>query len=214
MDYYGGVIMGGIAMRKFFLRQWLIMVIVFLIIGTGVFAQSPSRSMYELSEVPAMRIDLTIGAGGKADNLILESLFPPQPVAYRTMILPVATLDLALPGMWQIDWNKAVGLRFGFGYQGYQETPSMTPAPFFDIHAGAQFELEFSHQFVAEAGAGLSFVLSPQFLYGLNMHAGLNYLLSNALSVIAQTEARLLFSGAFSPYELTGVVRLGAGYSF
>jgi hypothetical protein len=169
--------------------------------------------MYELSEMPAMRIDLTIGAGGKADNLILESLFPPQPIAYRTMILPVATLDLVLPGMWQLDWDKGIGLRFGFGYQGYQETPSLTPAPFFDIHVGAQFEFEFSRQFMAEAGTGLSFVVSPQFLYGLNMHAGLNYLLSNTLSIIVQTEARLLFSGAFSPYELTGVMRLGAGYS-
>jgi hypothetical protein len=46
------------------------------------------------------------------------------------------------------------------------------------------------------------------------MQVGLNYLLSNTLSVIAQTEARLLFSGAFSPYDLTGFLRLGAGYSF
>ena len=201
-------------MRRTFLSQSLIMVIALLMLGAVVFARPPGRGMYELSEMPAMRVDLTLGAGGKADNLILGSLFPPQPIAYRTMILPVATVDLVLPGMWQIDWNKAVGLRFGFGYQGYQETPSMTPAPFFDIHAGAQFELEFAHQFVAEAGVGLSFVVVPQFHYGLGMHAGLNYLLSNALSIIAQTEARLLFSGAFSPYELTGVVRLGAGYSF
>lgn len=201
-------------MRKIFNSQLLIMVIAFLMCTAVVFAQTPGRGMYELSEMPAMRVDLTLGAGGKADNLILQSFFPPQPIAYRTMILPVGTLDLVLPGTWQLDWNKAIGLRFGFGYQGYQETPSLIPAPFFDIHAGAQLEWEFAHQFVAEAGVGLSFVVSPQFYYGLGMQAGLNYLLSNALSVIAQTEARLLFSGAFSPYELTGVLRLGAGYSF
>ena len=201
-------------MRKSFISQLLIMVITLLIIGVVAFAQGPARGMYELSEMPSMRVELTLGAGGKADNLILESLFPPQPVAYRTMILPVATLDLVLPGMWQLDWDKGIGLRAGFGYQGYQETPSLTPAPFFDLHAGAQFEFEFAHQFVAAAGMGLSFVVSPKFYYGIHMHAGLNYLLSNALSAILQTEARLLFSGAFSPYELTGVVRLGAGYSF
>ncbi len=201
-------------MRRSFFSQLLIMVIVFLMFTAVVFAQNLERSMYELSEMPTMRVDLTLGAGGKVDNLILQSFFPPQPVEYRTRILPVAALDLVLPGMWQLDWNKAIGLRFGFGYQGYQETPSLLPAPFFDIHAGAQFEWEFTHQFVAEAGVGLSFVVSPQFCYGLGMQAGLNYLLSNALSIIAQTEARLLFSGAFSPYDLTGFLRLGAGYSF
>lgn len=204
----------GIALRKTSNSHLLIMVVAFLMLGTLAYAQSPGRGMYELSERSSMRVELTFGTGGKADNLILDSFFPPQPVTYRTMILPVATLDLVLPGLWQLDWDKGIGLRFGFGYQGYEETPSMTPTPFFDIHAGAQFELEFARQFIAEAGVGLSIVVSPQFRYGLGMHAGLNYLVSKALSIVAQGEARLLFSGALSPYELTGVMRLGAGYSF
>ncbi len=90
----------------------------------------------------------------------------------------------------------------------------MLAAPFFDIHGGAQFEYAFSEQLGAEAGVGLSFVLTPQFCYGFNIQAGMGYLLSDAISILAQGETRFMFSGAFEPFELVGTLRLGAGYSF
>jgi hypothetical protein len=130
------------------------------------------------------------------------------------MIIPVATLDVVMPGTWMIDRDMGIGLRFGFGYQGYQETPSMQAVPFLDIHGGAQFEYAISEQLGAEAGVGLSFVLTPQFCYGFNIQAGVDYLLSDTISILAQGETRFLFSGAFKPFELIGVIRLGAGYSF
>lgn len=201
-------------MRKIFFGQLLVMVIVMVFLGMAVFAQTPDSSPQGLSGMPAMRVELTIGAGGKADNLILQSIFLPKPVSYRTMIIPVATLDVVMPGTWMIDRDMGIGLRFGFGYQGYQETPSMQAVPFFDIHGGAQFEYAISEQLGAEAGVGLSFVLTPQFCYGFNIQAGVDYLLSDSISILAQGETRFLFSGAFKPFELVGMIRLGAGYSF
>jgi hypothetical protein len=173
-----------------------------------------------------MRVDVFIGAGGKADNLVFTSAFDPDGdfVAVRTRIFPSITADFVYGNLLPSDSPIDIGLRAGLGYTGY-ELVSGSHLPGFDLHVMGMFEYQLSEKFALDASVGLAFMFTGDAIHStpqgkLGVFAGpvaqLNgrYHINGPWSVGLQAETRFLLGGAFKPYELTGIVRLGVLYDF
>ncbi|MDD3365973.1 MAG: hypothetical protein PHS67_01775, partial [Sphaerochaetaceae bacterium] len=52
------------------------------------------------------------------------------------------------------------------------------------------------------------------FFLGPVLQVNARYALSDKWSILLQAETRMLLGGKFKPYELTGIVKIGAGYNF
>lgn len=171
-----------------------------------------------------LRVEVSVGAGGKADNYLGGFDASGDFVALRTRLLPSITADLVYPNMRKIGSSINLGLRAGLGYQGYQNGAGDAIAGF-DVHGLAMFEYPINRKFSVDASVGFSFMFT-----GSDIHTGggsalgvffgplaqvnARYKINDTWSVGMQNEVRLLFGNTFEPYELTGIVRLGVGYSF
>lgn len=173
---------------------------------------------------PGLRVEVLVGAGGKADNYLGGFDASGDFVALRTRVLPSITADLVYPNVRSIGNSIRMALRAGIGYQGYQ-TGAGTAIAGFDIHGLAQFEYPINPKFTVEASAGFSFMFTGSdintgagsalgIFFGPLVQVGVRYGVNDTWSVGLQAETRFLFGNTFEPYELTGMVRLGVGYSF
>lgn len=170
------------------------------------------------------RVEISFGAGGKADNYLGGFDASGDFVALRTRVLPSITADLVYPNMRKIGSSIDLGIRAGLGYQGYQNGVGDAIAGF-DIHGLAMFEYSINRKFSVDASMGFAFMFTgndihtgggsvPGVFFGPLAQVNARYKINDTWSVGMQTEVRLLFGNTFEPYELTGIVRLGAGYSF
>jgi len=170
------------------------------------------------------RVEVSVGAGGKADNYLGGFDASGDFVALRTRVLPSITADLVYPNIRRIGSSIDLGIRAGFGYQGYQ-TGAGDAIPGFDIHGLAMFEYPINRKFSVDASLGLAFLFTssdihtgggsaPGVFFGPLAQVNARYTINDTWSVGLQTEARFLFGNTFEPYEMTGIVRLGVGYSF
>jgi hypothetical protein len=173
---------------------------------------------------PGLRVEVLVGAGGKADNYLGGFDASGDFIALRTRVLPSITADLVYPNMRSIGTSIHMGLRAGIGYQGYQ-TGAGTAIAGFDIHGLALFEYPINPKFSVDASVGFSFMFTGSdihtgggsalgIFFGPLAQVNARYEINDTWSIGLQTEARILFGNTFEPYELTGMVRLGVGYSF
>jgi hypothetical protein len=181
-------------------------------------------------------IELTGGLGGIASNigfvsdLFGGSFFDPSNTFtnVRTMILPAVSLDYVADNLVRIGEKMGIGLRAGLGFQLYD--PEYDNVKFVDAHVLGKFDISLGNNLTIEIGAGVTLVVpfadmtadpilpfdasDINFFYGPVGQLNARYNLSSSLSLLMQIEARLLFSGAFVPLELTGLGRVGLGYRF
>ncbi len=180
-----------------------------------------------VEDPPRTRVDVYLGAGGKADNLVLTTLFDPNNdyANLRTRILPSISADFVYANMIPNESVFDFGLRAGVGLNAYQISLTGASLLGVDLHALAMFEYPINEKFMIDASVGLSFVFTGSAIHtpassSLGLFIGpvfqLNgrYQLTDQWSIGAQAETRLLFGGEFKPYELSGIMRLGFGYSF
>lgn len=171
------------------------------------------------------RIELYAGTGGKADNLVFTSAFDPNDDynELRTRILPSVAVDLIYGNIKPNDSMFDFGIRAGLGYYGYEVGGD--PLAGIDIHGLAMLEYPISERLVVDAAAGLSFMFTGNaihktastnlgFFIGPIIQLNGRYLVDERWSVGLQAETRFLLGGAFKPFELSGIVRLGFGYDF
>lgn len=171
------------------------------------------------------RVDLYIGAGGKADNIIWPSAFDPDGdfANLRTRILPSITADFVYTDFKPNDKAFDLGIRAGLGFTGYEI--GTTPLAGIDLHSMVTLEYPISERFLFDVSGGLSFMFTGKdihtppkdqlgFFLGPVVQLNGRYLIDERWSVGIQAETRLLFGGSFKPYELTGIVRFGVGYDF
>lgn len=174
---------------------------------------------------PEMRIDVHVGAGGKADNLIMKSVFDPDGsyVDLRTRILPSVSVDFVNIGRKSEERAFELGYKLGLGYNGYKL--GTTDVPGFDLHGMMVLSYPIGERFAIEASGGLSFMFTSSdihstpksqlgFFFGPQVQVQGRYLLHDRWSISMQAETRALLGGTFKAYELSGTVRLGVGYQF
>ncbi|NCC12642.1 MAG: hypothetical protein EOM32_04635 [Spirochaetia bacterium] len=177
------------------------------------------------TEPSRRRIELYAGAGGKTDNLIFQSVFDPNNDYKnpRTRILPSVALDFIYGNIKPNDSMFDFGIRAGLGYSGYEVDGKALVG--IDIHGLAMLEYPISERLVVDAAAGLSFMFTGSaihtipstdlgFFIGPIVQLNGRYLVDERWSVGLQAETRFLLGGAFKPFELSGIVRLGFGYDF
>lgn len=176
------------------------------------------------TEPSRRRIELYAGAGGKADNLVFTGAFDNSDYnELRTRILPSVAVDLIYGNIKPNDSMFDFGIRAGLGYYGYEVGGD--PLTGIDIHGLAMLEYPISERLVVDAAAGLSFMFTGNaihktastnlgFFIGPIIQLNGRYLINEWWSVGLQAETRFLLGGAFKPFELSGIVRLGFGYDF
>lgn len=175
-------------------------------------------------------LELSGFAGGVANNYILQSWFDPSGTypAMRTMILPSAAVNLVVDNMVGFGSKLGLGLKAGVGYEAYES--SSTKIHFGNVHALAKLDFAAGDKVSFEVGLGAADVVpyadlnggsvlpfdstDINWFYGPVVDVGLRYKLGSSFTIGMNTEARMLFSGALVPYELTGIVRFGLGYWF
>ncbi len=176
-----------------------------------------------LDSNPKMSIELFAGTGGKGDNVFLTSFFDPDGdyTPLRTMILPSFTFEFVYPGIVTYSPDSYLSFRGGLGFTLYQDTAKDSiVAP--DIRAGVSYTRRLNDLWSIDGVAGLSLMFTskdlsttePNLFYGPYVSVIGRYDLSDVLSFAAMAETRFLMSGLFTPYELTGIVRLGVTYRF
>ncbi len=173
------------------------------------------------------RVELHLGAGGKADNLVLTSSFDPGNdfKALRTRIIPVVSADYVQDSLFDFSEKVSLGVRAGVGLHGYETATS--PSTFiggFDVHALGLATYAVNERFSLDAALGFTFMFTGNTIqnassdigvfFGPAGQGGLRYRINESWSVSVQGEIRLLFANQFMPYELTGTVRFGVGYHF
>lgn len=173
---------------------------------------------------PKVGVELYFGLGGKADNFFGSAFSDPAFVDLRTRVLPTITIDYVYRNWKQLSENISLGLRAGIGYQGYQ-TSVARPLPGFDGHGLVAFEYPVNDVLALEGAVGLAFMITPSYVHTTNktslgfflgpvLQVNARYALSDKWSILLQAETRMLLGGKFKPYELTGIVKIGAGYKF
>ena len=178
-----------------------------------------------LDSNPAMAVELFIGTGGKGDNVFLSDLFDPDDVYtdLRTRILPSFTFEYVYPGIATFTPESYLSLRAGIGFTLYEEAASGNSVIAPDIRAGVSYTRRFSEKWSADAALGLSVMFADKDLstgsqanlfYGPYVALIGRYDISEVFSIAAMAETRFLMSNLFTPYELTGIVRLGVTYRF
>ena len=178
-----------------------------------------------LDSNPSMAVELFIGTGGKGDNVFLTDLFDPDDVYtdLRTRILPSFTFEYVYPGIVRFSPESYLSLRAGIGFTLYEEVVGGASVIAPDIRAGVSYTRRFSERWSADAALGLSVMFTDKDLSGgaqANLFYGPyvaligRYDISEVFSIAAMAETRFLMSDLFTPYELTGIVRLGVTYRF
>lgn len=176
-------------------------------------------------EILLQRIELYAGAGGKADNFFPTGSFDPSGsfMNLRTRILPSITLDYVRSALMGFGETIDLGIRAGVGYSGYAS--ATTAIVGFDLHALALAELDPTGPLAFEAALGLAFMFTGSAIqsgastdigvfFGPVAQIGMSYRITDTWFAGVQAETRFLLANQFDPYELTGMVRLGAGYRF
>ncbi len=172
-----------------------------------------------------MAIEFSVGTGGKGDNKFLQTKFNPdgkyKPV--KTMILPSFTFDFVYGNIITLSEKDYFNLRAGVGFNTYRLGSDNSTFIGSDFHIGMNYNRRFSDKFTFTSGAGLSAMFTstnlsvasdPNIFYGPYLSVGGRYRLNDIFSIIAHAETKLLFSNVFTPYELTGIVRVGFTYRF
>jgi hypothetical protein len=170
------------------------------------------------------RVELYVGAGGKADNYFPAGSFDPNGafVNLRTMVLPSITLDYVRSSLMELGSSIDLGIRAGMGYTGYGT--ATTSIAGFDIHALALAEYDPQGPFSFDGGVGLAFMFTSNAIQGASTEIGVffgpvaqigaNYRITDTWSAGVSAETRFLMANQFDPYELTGMIRFGLGYRF
>ncbi len=178
-----------------------------------------------LDSNPWMAIEFLVGAGGKADNIILKSAFNPDSTydSLRTRILPSFTFDFVYGNIKSLSEKDYLNLRAGIGFNLYKLSSNDDTVVGSDVHLGLSYNRKLDEKVTLTAGAGLSVMFAivdisagteANLFYGPYVSIGGRYMINEIFSVIANAETRLLFSDVFTPYELTGIVRVGFTYRF
>ncbi|NCB01477.1 MAG: hypothetical protein EOM67_04815 [Spirochaetia bacterium] len=178
-----------------------------------------------LDSSPWMAVEFMIGAGGKGDNKFFESFFDAtnEYQSLNTMILPSVSFDFIYGNLITLSPRDSFNLRAGFGFNLYKLSATSASVVGSDIHAGLDYNRILNEKWNFISGAGLSFMFTgvnistsgaPSLFYGPYLTAGVNYKISDIFSLVAVAETKLLFSNVFTPYELTGIVRVGFTYRF
>ncbi len=178
-----------------------------------------------LDSNPWMAVEFLLGTGGKGDNYFLTSAFDPdgnyQPI--RTMILPSATFDFIYGNIITLSPVDSFNLRAGVGFNLYEITATNTTVIGSDVHVGLVYNRKMNEKITLTSGLGLSLMFTtvdistagaPVLFYGPYISVGMRYQISDIFALVANAETKLLFSDAFTPYELTGIVRVGFTYRF
>jgi len=177
-----------------------------------------------LDSNPWMAIEFLAGTGGKGDNKFLTSLFDPDDnyVLLQTMILPSFTFDFVYGNIITLSPKDSFNLRAGVGFNLYKLSSGTTVVGS-DIHMGLDYNRSLGEKFHLTAGAGLALMFAsedlssgtnPNLFYGPYITIGGRYMINEIFSIVASAETRLLLSDVFTPYELTGIVRVGFTYRF
>ncbi len=178
-----------------------------------------------LDSNPAMAVELFIGTGGKGDNLFLTDFFDPDDVYtdLRTRILPSFTFEFVYPGIATFGPDAYLSMRAGIGFTLYEESVGGDSVIAPDVRAGVSYTRRFSDRWSADAALGLSVMFTdkdlsggtqPKVFYGPYVGLIGRYDISEVFSFAAMAETRFLMSDLFTPYELSGIVRLGVTYRF
>ncbi len=183
------------------------------------------RLIESLDSDPKMGIELFVGTGGKGDNVFLSSFFDPSGnfTPMRTMILPSFTFEFIYPEIVTYSPDDYLSARGGIGFNSYQEAASgqVRVAP--DLRAGVSYTHRFNEKWSADALLGLSVMFfandisadsTASIFYGPHIAVTGRYDINEFFSIAAQAETRFLMSNLFTPYELTGIVRVGVTYRF
>ncbi len=174
------------------------------------------------------RIVLMAGAGVKLDNKVGTSLFNPEDtyIRLRTRILPSITVEYINSNVLTLKNSLSLGYVMGVGAHLYQGASSSNFLWGTEARALALGSFLIGERSALEAGAGVSFMLAPPHIhkdssidslgifFGPMLRLGFRYNITLVWSIEAAAEMQVLFSDAFVPYELSTMVRLGAGYAF
>ena len=162
-----------------------------------------------------------VGLGGRANTYLGSTFTTTEYIPLRTRILPSIAVDYIYSNWKSFSFKSSLGFRAGIGYQSYQAGGVTLPG--FDAHGLVAYEYALSDSFALDGAVGLSFLFTGSAIHSPSKAAlGLflgpvlqvngRYQISDVWSVLIQAETRMLLSGKFKPYELTGIVRLGIGY--
>ncbi len=178
-----------------------------------------------LDSNPWMAVEFLAGTGGKGDNVFLTSLFDPDGnyLTLRTMILPSFTFDFVYGNLITLSPKDSFNLRAGVGFNLYRLSSTNDSFIGTDIHVGLDYNRALGEKFHLTAGAGLALMFTsedlsigtnPNLFYGPYITIGGRYKINEIFSIVASAETRGLLSDVFTPYELTGIVRVGFTYRF
>ena len=136
------------------------------------------------------------------------------------MILPSFTFDFVYGNIITLSEKEYVDFRAGAGFNLYKMGTTFVGS---DVHVGLGYNRRYGDKFTLTAGAGLSLMFTgvdvsigsdPNLFYGPYISLGGKFMLNEIFSIVARAETKLLFSNVFTPYELTGIVRVGFIYRF
>jgi len=195
----------------------------------GIQKLVPPTEDEELIEVfdsnPWMAVEVLLGTGGKADNLVFTSAFDPDDIFsdMRIMILPSISFDFIYGNLTTYENTSALNLHIGLGYNRYQKSSDSSTVLGPDFHVGLEYLYPLSSNFSVGAVGGLSLMLTGEdissdntnsIFYGPYVEILGRYHINDIFSITLNAQTRFLFSDAFTPYELTGIVRAGFTYRF
>jgi len=170
-------------------------------------------------------IELSAFAGGRASNYVLTSMFDSSNTYtdLNPMILPSVALDYIADQLVSFSPTFNLGLRIGLGYQMYWKSGLAGQVHFGDVHAlmtlGKTFKNASTVELALGAGVAIPYAnltTAPITAFdpaNINVFYGpvgsLSYrkMLNAQWSAGITGEVRMLLSGMFVPYELTGTVR-------
>lgn len=178
-----------------------------------------------LDSNPWIAIEFSIGTGGKGDNKFLQSVFDPDG-KYKnvnTKILPSFTFDFVYGNIITLSEKDYFNLRAGVGFNLYKLSSANSTFIGSDGHIGLDYNHRYGEKFTLTSGLGLSIMFpnidlsigsDANLFYGPYITLGGRYKINEFFSITANAETKLLFSNVFTPYELTGIVRVGFTYRF
>ena len=144
------------------------------------------------------------------------------------VMFPAISLDLLLDNLVSYNKTLALGLITGLSFEIY--APQTFSVQFLDIHALVTLKYTINPRLSIRGGLGVM-ALSPyadlsqnsvslfnssniNIFYGITSKVTLQYAMNDSLHVGLYVDGRILFSDAFVPYELSGLLGLALGYRF
>ena len=185
-------------------------------------APMPQPLTSSVTPAEAMRrIDVTGGVG----TVFPLSFTDPNAVYtdLKPMILPAISIDYVQRSIAENDSRWIRGYRVGLGYQGYEADATASHLAAVDVHGMMMLTYPMGDRFSFEVSGGLTFLFTSKaihaqdylgFFIGPMVHLQLNYQVNETWSLGLQADSRFLFGDKFSPYEFSGIARLGLGYTF